>query len=285
MSVLETRRTLRRRFQTAGVPDEAVSADVLLEKVLAIQPGSLARHLHDTLTPEQAARLEELACRREHREPLQYLVGIWSFLDFDLHVAPGALIPRPETEDWVSELMPLLSRQAWPVGWRFADIGTGTGAIGLALARRFPDTRGFLIDVSTAALEVAASNLALHPTEANRLFLCQASLVDACRPRSLHLVISNPPYIPHDEIDGLMSEVRDYEPHLALDGGDTGLSIISRLLTDAVRVLLPGGLIALEHGQGQRSRILKFTPPDLQCIRTIDDAGKRDRAIVWKFVP
>ncbi|HNV69396.1 MAG TPA: peptide chain release factor N(5)-glutamine methyltransferase [Candidatus Ozemobacteraceae bacterium] len=285
MSVRDARLTLRTRFASAGIPDAEISADSLLELVLAASPGSLIRHLRDQLTSEQHDQLETLARRREQREPLQYLLGTWGFLDLHLRVAPGALIPRPETEDWLLELFDFLPGTDWPSSFQFVDVGTGTGAIGLSIAHRFREARGLLIDVSRQALGVAQRNLERHPAEAERIHLCQADLTSPCRDRSVHLIVSNPPYIDSTELQGLMPEVRDYEPSLALDGGKRGLEIINRLLGDACRVLKPGGFIALEHGMGQRFDILELAPASLRLVRTLDDAGKRDRAIVWNYVP
>ena len=282
MTICRLRQSLRERLQTSGVPDAEISVDAILEHVLQTRPGSLPRFLNDELPDTHKKSLESLIRRREKREPLQYILAQWGFFEFDLHVGPGALIPRPETEDWLTVMFSILRNQPWQDTWRFADIGTGTGAIGLTLARRFPKARGLLIDLSPEALAVAVQNLRLYPEEALHLQLCQGNLASFCSRGSLNLVISNPPYIDHGEMPDLMPEVRDYEPHLALDGGLEGLEIIAQLIVEALRVLRPGGLLAIEHGHGQRQKICDLPAPGLEVMQTITDAGNRERAIVWK---
>jgi release factor glutamine methyltransferase len=191
-------------------------------------------------------------------EPLQYLVGLCPWRDLTLQVAPGVLIPRQETEllaDLALTCLELHSVSRQPLLW--ADLGTGSGCLALALARGLPGSRGFALDASAEALRVAATNLAAELQE-QRLTLLQGHWWDALAPwwGSLQLVISNPPYIPSATVATLEPGVRDHEPHLALDGGPDGLAPIREILGGATAALAPGGWLFLEHHHDQSPAVL-----------------------------
>ncbi len=275
-------------FRRAGLADgegAAAEAGLLLETVLGIpRLQVMAERGGRALSEGEAATLTRLAERRLAREPLQFILGRWPFLDLTLEVGPGVLIPRPETEDWVDRLLgsPLVARFGPDPAVVFADLGTGTGAIGLALARRWPRSRGILVDVSAAALAYAKRNLARHPAEAGRLGLVRGDLAGPVRGGALDLVVGNPPYIDPLDLPGLEPEVRDHEPRVALDGGPGGIGLIGRLLEGVGRVVRPGGLVALEHGHGQRAALLRLPAPDLEVREAFDDAAGRERCLVWE---
>jgi len=218
----------------------------------------LPLYWQEAVTPEFTDRLTRMVQRRCVNEPLQYILQTWSFLDMTLATRPGALIPRPETEEVFAAAVQAIEHSDLSQNFCFADIGTGTGALGLALARHFKIARGLLIDISPAALAVACENLLAYAELKDRVWLMQSDLLSALQPASLQVIISSPPYINSGDIATLMPEVRDHEPHLALDGGIDGLLVIERLLMQAAEKLVPGGLLILEHGHGQRQGIINI---------------------------
>lgn len=203
----------------------------------------------DFLTQQWQRRLTE-------RVPVQYLVGETPWRDLMLTVTPDVLIPRPETElivdivqDWVEQ------QELSPVGQVWADLGTGSGAIAIALAKTLPQSQVLATDISPAALKIACQNAQRNDTNTVQFF--QGSWFEplADWPGKLTGVITNPPYIPSQVVLGLDPEVQNHEPHQALDGGDDGLDDIRLLVAQAPKFLRPGGLWLTEHMQGQAQTI------------------------------
>lgn len=215
----------------------------------------------------------ELLWRRhcEAAEPLQYLLGRCPWRDFELAVAPGVLIPRQETEllvDLALELLPGASgASAAGAGLLWADLGTGSGCLAVALARALPAAHGLAVDVSEAALGQAAANLRRCGVP-DRPGLGAAGGVSLIRSDwwsmlgpwwgRLDLVVSNPPYIPSGLLGGLDPVVRDHEPRLALDGGPDGLASIRALVAQAPEALAPGGVLLLEHHHDHSPAVLEL---------------------------
>ena len=215
------------------------------------------------LHPEQ---LVPLACdlqRIEHlwqrhlatAEPLQYLLGRCPWRDLELAVGPGVLIPRQETELLVELALAL----ALPSPERWADLGTGSGCLAVALARAWPASDGLAVDLSAAALAQAAVNLERHGLN-QRVQLLEGSWWQPLRPQwgQLQLVVSNPPYIPTAVCAELDPVVRDHEPALALDGGCDGLDALRAVVAGAATGLAPGGLLLLEHHHDQSAAVLSL---------------------------
>ncbi|HAN45473.1 MAG TPA: peptide chain release factor N(5)-glutamine methyltransferase [Cyanobacteria bacterium UBA8156] len=200
-----------------------------------------------------AAALTQLqtlwAQRRDRRTPVQYLVGFTPWRDLRLQVTPAVLIPRPETELLIDICQSLLQP---PPGAPLADLGTGSGAIALSLARTFPHHPIHAVDLSAAALTVARHNATLNGL-GDRLVWHQGSWLAPLGPWAgqFAAIVANPPYIPTAEITALAPEVRDWEPRLALDGGPTGLDCLQHLSATAPRYLRPGGFWAVEVMAGQ----------------------------------
>jgi len=183
--------------------------------------------------------------------PLAYLTGEREFWSLRLAVDDRVLIPRPETEALVEEALRLL-----PPAPRVADIGTGSGAIAVAVATERPDAAVWATDLSAGALEVARANARAHGVE-GRVRFAQGDLAEplAALAGTLDAVLANLPYVPAAEVDGLAPEVRDHEPRLALDGGGDGLRVVARLLGEAPALLRPGGRLLLEVGAGQAAAV------------------------------
>jgi release factor glutamine methyltransferase len=235
------------RLQRAGVERPVREAQLLLALATGKDRLQALQGLDRPLTPEESQRLESLIAQRERRVPLAYLRGTQEFYGLEFLVTRATLIPRPETELLVDFAIERL--RDLPVA-AAAEAGTGSGCVAIAAAHHLPGARFLATDLSTEALAVARENLVRHRLQ-ERVLLARADLLTALAGESVHLVLSNPPYIPSAEFARLQPEVRDYEPRIALDGGEDGLSMYRSLAQTARRALKPGGWIAVETGAGQ----------------------------------
>lgn len=271
----------RKKLEDAGIEDAAFNVDQMVCEILKVSAGRLPTLWNSPVDYSFINSLNAMIARRCNHEPLQYIVGNWSFLDFNIVVRSGSLIPRPETEEVFVAAAKAIKKCNLPDNFSFIDVCTGTGVLGIATARRFPDSSGWLADISEAALKTAFENLTKQSSLAGRLELIQADLLQTFADASVELVISNPPYIDSGEMKFLMPEVRDFEPHLALDGGESGLDIIQKLLMQASRVLKHGGLLIFEHGHGQQSKIKEMLNPEIwELIEAGIDLQGRERFFI-----
>jgi len=215
-------------------------------RVLDCDRAYLLTHPEAELTAEQAALYEDWLARRALHEPVQYIVGEQEFFGLKFRVTPDVLIPRPETEHLVEAALARTDRESAP---RIADIGTGSGAIAVALAHALPQARITALDISTAALAVAQENAESHGVS-DRIRFVESDLLAAVAGEQFDVVVSNPPYVAEGET--LEPQVRDYEPASALFAGAEGLDVYKRLIPQAWAALRPGGWLLLEIGHGQR---------------------------------
>jgi release factor glutamine methyltransferase len=231
-------------------------AELLLLHTLQIPRVSLIAHPDRDLSPDQHALYQIAISRRLQLEPIQYITGEQEFYGLRLQVSPAVLIPRPETEHLVEAVLSLLPTNQ-PL--KLADIGTGSGAIAIALAVHLPLAQITALDLSTKALAVAASNAREHNV-ANRIDFLESDLLAAVdHPTEIFdAIVSNPPYIPESDRSSLHPQVRDHEPTTALFAGETGLDIYRRLIPQALSALKPSGLLALEIGHGQREPLIRL---------------------------
>jgi release factor glutamine methyltransferase len=227
-------------------------AELLLMRVLGRDHAWLMTHADGELSAEQLSQFGNWVARRARQEPVQYILGETEFYGLTLRVTPAVLIPRPETEHLVEAVLARVRRDA---AVRICDVGTGSGAIAVALAHALPLARVMAVDLSAAALDVARENAERHGV-AERVRLVESDLLHAVRGERFDVVVSNPPYVAEGEV--LEAQVREYEPREALFAGPTGMEIYPRLIPEAWEVLAPGGWLLMEIGHGQREALAEL---------------------------
>jgi len=232
----------------AGVPEARADAEVLCAHAFGTTRAGLVAGARDDAPAPARAALDALVARRLAREPVHHLVGVREFWSLPFAVDARVLVPRPETELVVETALAVA-----PGAPRIVDVGTGSGAIAVALARELPDAAVWAIDRSRDALAVACGNVARH---APRVVLLAGDLTTAVGTASVDLVAANLPYVPDGDVAGLAPEVRDHEPRAALAGGPDGLALVRALVADAPRVLAPRGWLVLELGAGQAPAVV-----------------------------
>jgi release factor glutamine methyltransferase len=230
---------------TPHSPTPQLDARLLLEHLLDVPHSYLIVHHDLPLTAEQQQQYEQLITRASQQEPIPYIIGHAPFFHFDLHVAPGVLIPRPETE----QLVELAA--AWAKAHKATsaiDVGTGSGCVAIGLAHFLPEAQITAVDISPIALAIAQQNAARFAPQ--RIQFRQSDLLQAVTGPA-DLIVANLPYVTSGEWQSLADGVKLHEPALALDGGEDGLDLIWRLLQQATTRLRPGGAIFLEIGWQQ----------------------------------
>ncbi len=267
-------------LRAARIEDPEAEAGILLRHALHQDRVFMYLHLPDELTPEQESGFFDLLGRRLEHRPTAYLTGTREFYGIEFYVAPGVLIPRPETELLVDESLRLLKARA--TGGRapvFVDAGTGSGAIVVAVARNWARARYFATDISPAALQIASLN-ATRPRLAGRVELLHGDLLDPV-PGEIDVVAANLPYIPTDIWQRLPPEIRDHEPRQALDGGPDGLGSIRRLIRAAPSRLRADGALLLEVGAGQAPAVIELLAESFPACRryTLRDLAGIDRVV------
>lgn len=256
-----------------------LDAELLLGHVLELDRTGLYMHADRPVTDAERDAFRGLVQRRAEGEPVAYLTGVRGFWSLDLQVDARVLVPRPETEH-VVELALRYTKQFAPRAWRIVDVGTGSGAIALALATELPQATVLATDISADALEVARENaerLGLR----ERVKFVQADLLEplASRPGSVDLIVSNPPYVAEDD-PALESDVRRYEPGVALFAPEAGLGTIRRLLPQAARALGPGGAFLMEFGSAQGNALRQLGREHFASAYVSKDYAGHDRVLV-----
>lgn len=279
-SIEGARRAVAARLQSAGIQEPSLDARLLVGAALGLDLTGLITQAARHLTPEEAIRLEAYAQRRLAHEPVARILGMREFWGLPLRLSEATLVPRPDTET-VVELALEIFREHTIAGRcpRIADIGTGSGAILLALLHEIPEAFGVGTDLSLTALGTAKGN-------AVALGLADRAAFVACSyAAALHgpfdLIVSNPPYIPAGEIPKLSIEVREHDPHLALDGGNDGYDAYRALIPQAAERLAPGGALIVEAGQGQAGDIATLMAA---AALSVDRPPKADLAGILRAV-
>lgn len=278
MTVLEAIQKSTDFLSKKGVESPRLQSELLLASVLRTERLKLYLDFSRELLEEQTNALRELVKRRGNREPLQHIVGSTSFCGFEIAVNGKVLVPRPETELLAEEGWKFLNGLGRPSA--FLDFGTGSGCIAIALCRFAPDSRGWAVDKSEEALVVARANAARNNVQERLTFLKSDGFNEVPESLKVDLLISNPPYIPAVEIGTLQEEVRNFDPHLALDGGEDGLNFYRLLAAQACRFLEPGGMVLVEFGDEQENEVAKiFAAQDWIVGVILNDYTSRPRIL------
>ncbi len=262
-----------------GVPDSTVAAELLAARLLGVGRGLLAGAFDRAAEERHLAAMRRGMARLAKGEPLQYVLGEWDFRTLTLKCDRRALIPRPETEGLVSLVLEWLRGSGRPGAPLVVDVGTGTGAIVLSLAKEYAGEATFLgTDVSEDAVALARENAERCSLTDRVGFAVMDGLDDFDEPQCVDAIVSNPPYIESAVVDTLDPRVRDFEPRLALDGGAAGLDFYDRYLADALNLLKVGGAVFFEIGDTQGEAVRRMMESyGFADIRIAKDLSGRDR--------
>ena len=278
-TVLKLLRWTTDYFAGRGIDNPRLDAELLLGETLGLDRVGLYLNFERPLQGEELAAFRDKVRRRAGREPLAYILGETEFWSLPFRVTADVLIPRPDTELLVEES---LKRVVGPA--RVLDVGTGSGALAVALAHERPEWMITAIDLSPAALAIAAENAGKNGV-AERLAFVEGDLV-RLPDGPFELIVANPPYIPHGELAGLMPEVRDFEPRLALDGGSDGLDAYRALAHQAETRLAPGGWLLVEVGFDQAAVVQElFAGEGLTELFAARDLGGIERVVGGRKKP
>ena len=255
-TVETARRALTAQFKNNHIDSAELDARILVGAVLGLDLTGVIAKAARVLTSDETTHLEDFTRRRLAGEPVARILGTREFWRLRLKLSAATLVPRPDTETVVELALEMLRAGRPDHPLRIADIGTGSGAILLALLSELPDAYGIGTDISAAALQTAHSNaLDLGLADRTRFVACDyaAALVG-----DFDLIVSNPPYIRSAEIAGLAAEVRDHDPRRALDGGADGFDAYRALVPQAAKLLAPGGILVVEVGAGQSTEVAQL---------------------------
>ena len=263
-------------FEDAGIVQPRLEAEILLARALDVDRLHLYLAPDKPLTLDERARYRTYIQKRKSGIPLQHLIGEVNVLGLRFRVNGNALIPRPETEELLDRVLQAVPRDR---DADCLDLGTGSGVIAVCLARYLPKTRVTAVDLSDKALQLARENAVLNGVS-ERITFVESDWFQGVSGQ-FDLIVSNPPYIANGDLAGLPTEVRDHEPHMALDGGDDGVTQIARLVEAAPDYLRSGGHLFLEigHDQGARVRTLMENAGIQEIELHVDIAGKERFAV------
>ena len=273
-TVLKILRWTTDYFRGKEITSARLDAELLLSATLGMDRVALYVNFERPLDASELSSYREKVKRRAGREPIQYILAETEFWSLPFQVNPAVLIPRADTEVLVEEALQRINGCATVL-----DVGTGSGAVAVALAHEKPEIRVTALDCSEDALAVARGN-ARRNAVAERVF-CLAGDLQSLPPGPFDMIVSNPPYIPTRDWEQLMPEVRDHEPRLALDGGADGLEAYRRIAVQAVQVLSPGGWLLVEVGIGQAADVnALFRAAGLEEVTQRDDYAGIPRVVM-----
>ena len=273
---------IRKRLTDAGIDDPLVDTRHLIGEVIGFSLTDFVLNGTRPVSEEEMAQIEAMIARREHGEPVHRILGHREFYGLDLVLSQGTLEPRPDTEVLVDALLPHVKRIIANTGTaRILDMGTGTGAICLALLQQCPEATGVGSDISRDALETARKNAYRHGLDA-RFEAIESHWFEQIFGH-FDIIVSNPPYIKTEVIETLDRDVRNFDPMLALDGGEDGLSPYRSIAQKAVDFLNEDGVIGVEIGYDQKVDVTAiFASNAYGCIEAIRDYGGNDRALIFR---
>ncbi|MGH6725820.1 MAG: peptide chain release factor N(5)-glutamine methyltransferase [Pseudolabrys sp.] len=284
-SIAAIGRELTEKFRQAGIDSAATDARLLVAHALGIERATLIADSERALTQDECQAIDALAARRLKREPVARIFGVKEFWSLALQISPAVLVPRPETETVVEAALDIVKRAGLQMAeLRLLDIGTGSGALLLALIGELLNATGVGTDISGAALQVARANAERIDVDHRCTFVACDIAASVAGP--FDLIVSNPPYVARGDIASLAPEVRDYDPALALDGGADGLDGYRAIAAEARRLLAPGGSLIVELGAGQEAAVRAlFTEAGLQVGAAREDLAGIPRAFGATHVP
>ena len=266
-----------------NIEQARLEAEVLLAHVLDLRKEDLIIHPEQELTELQEDSFQQLVARRCQKEPLAHIVGFREFWSLKFNVNSKVLIPRPETECVVEHLLNLAGEGSGDKAFRILDVGTGSGILAIVAALEFPRSQVKAVDCSSDALEVAWVNALQHQVTERIDFMKMDFMCDWKLPQIdlYDYILSNPPYIPSKDLEGLMTDVRDYEPQMALDGGADGLTCYRGIIANAFPYLKPGGYLIFEIGDDQAGPVTQNLQAHggLDEITVIQDLSGRNRVV------
>ena len=249
MTIKEALRQASKTLASGSIEDAPLEAELLLMHLLGIDRAKLYARLEDELSPGDAQAFAQLLKRRLSHEPIAYILGHREFFGHDFYVAPGVLIPRPESELLVEKALDFVKSEFPCRDPIIAEIGTGSGAIAISLALLLPNAKIYASDISPRALSIARVNCEKHGVQ-DRVYLLEGDLLDPL-PEAMDIILANLPYIRDEELSELSAEIRMFEPMEALAGGRQGMDKVRQLLGKTRGKLRPRGLVLLEIGAGQ----------------------------------
>jgi len=264
-------------FRTRGIESPRLDAELIVGHALSLSRTQVIMHLDRPLEETELAALRALVKRRRAREPMAYLKGEREFYGRMFAVDKRVLVPRPDTEVLIDVALRRTADRA--LSCRTLDLCTGSGCVALTLAKERPTAHVFATDISEEALAVASDNRAR--LGAYRVAFATGDLFGAVpAEKTFDLIVSNPPYIPSADIEGLMPDVRDFEPRLALDGGDDGLDLIRRIVAESPKYLANDGILALELGAGEAPDVRElFLAQGFQDVEVAKDIARIERVV------
>ena len=275
-TLLTAWKSAQARLKEGRIDSPSIDARLLLEVAAGVSRTDILTDPYRPLTPEQATTLDGFIERRLKREPVSRILGRKGFWKILLNVTPDVLSPRPDTEALLDVILLAFPPER---AFEMIDLGTGSGAILLAVLSERWGARGVGTDISTEAIAVARENAANLDLNGRTTFL-RTDWATGFADASFDLVVSNPPYIPSGDIAGLDPEVRDHDPHLALDGGPDGLKAYRDLIPEIGRIMKPGGIFAVEIGWDQGAAVKGlFEAAGFTDVKIVKDLAARDRVV------
>lgn len=267
-----------------GADSPRLDAEVLLAHARGCQRIELYTAFDEEPAESVRTTFRELVSRRATGTPVAYLVGQREFFSLSFEVTPDVLIPRPETEQLVVRALDLAKEMASSESLRIADVGTGSGVIAICVAKHLENCRVTAIDISPATLAVAQRNAQKHGVDKRIEFLASDLLETLPAEKQFSLVLSNPPYVSSTEMAELARDVGEYEPHLALDGGEQGTQVIERLIAQVSKYLRSEGWLLLEVGSSNANRVEELISqnPSLELHETLKDIAGLSRVVQAK---
>ncbi len=270
-------------LQRRNIDSPRLSAEILLAHQLCLNRIQLYLNFEQPLKEEEVQGYRSLIKRRISREPIQYITGVQEFWSLEFNVGPRVLVPRPETEVLVEQVIDLYKGKKLSNQPRILDLGTGCGAIAIALGKEIPEAKIWASDISQDAIDVARQNAIKHGVDERVHFLI-GDMFQPFRDGELlfQAIVSNPPYIPSDAFDSLAPEVKGHEPRLALDGEEDGMAYVTKIVLEGADYLTAQGWILVEMDPDQTSKAVDLMEKtgSYRTPTRIKDYSRRYRVVV-----